>query len=291
VRLIDAWVNGVARRSVVAGQGTLAPPVVNREALNFADERGTDAGGQQAATFTYTLPSGRIWWWKADIDYGCIETQAEPATRAVTGGEGDNDAVAINAIITTHIFSLATSLHVSPHAEVGGGHLSLDRRTTFGDNARWLRNFLVLYANDPNRWRAEDIDAFNAPMIAELKPAGRTAFRAAIVKFDTKWNNPPQMTITDFVNELKTNVFKAAHFADPESDEQAAADDKRKGQPAHYQATNVEHVTDPTAAKQRIEMRRFDAQTGLEDLLDNIDALVTLATECRRPGLVALRNL
>jgi hypothetical protein len=295
VTVIDAWVAEVPRRKIFAGDGNLADPVVTRGALNFSTERTRknrpDGNGQKSAKFVYTLPSGAQWWWNADIDYGCIETQADPATRRTVGGEGGNDSEAINSIINTHIFSAASALGVNPHAEVGGGHLSLDRTTTFGDNARWLRNFLVLYANQPNKWKAEDVDAFNAPMITELTTAGRRAFRDTIREFDVAWGGNNPWTIDTLINKLTTNVFKASHFTEPETEAEEKANPKRKGQPAHYQATNVEHVTDLDVTKQRLEMRRFNAQTSLEDLLNNMDALASLAAASRKPGLVNMAGI
>ena len=190
--------------------------------------------------------------------------------------------------------------------------------TTFADNARWFRNFLVLYANDPTAAR-RDADKFNAVLITELTKAGRDEFKKVIGEYDERWkaihNPPPQQqqqpqpqqarvarqqqpkpewTLADLVDALKTRVFTAKHLPAPDADIAEASINKRKGQPAHYQSTNVEHML-VNKAKQgeidtrRFEMRRIDAPQGIEDLANDLDHLVGLAQACRAPGLIDLR--
>jgi hypothetical protein len=318
--LIERWA-GLLKNLPIIVKNPLPAPTPVPEPFNFAKERDSeghkDAPSQTAIKFVYTLPSGGQWWWRANIDYACIECQTDPITASLMVSSIGDDPAAIYQIISSHIFSVATdSLGLKPHAEIGGGHLTLDRMTTFADNARWFRNFLVLYANDPTAAR-RDADKFNAVLITELTKAGRDEFKKVIGDYDERWkaihNPPPQQPqpqpqqgkaarqqpkpewdLKDLVEALKTRVFTAKHLPAPEPDVAEASINKRKAQPAHYQSTNVEHML-VNKAKQneidtrRFEMRRFDAQQGIEDLANDLDYLVGLAQASRAPGLIDLR--
>jgi hypothetical protein len=290
VTVIDGFVDHVAGSEIWVGGQALAAPVVTREPLNFAaarrDNRAQDDEDQQAAKFTYRLPSGAAWWWKADVDYNCIETQAEPFTREAAEGQTGPDSGAISSIISQHIFGAADAARLRRDDTLGGGHLSIDRTTTFGHNARWLRNYLVIYANEHVSWKREDPDKFNAPMIVELKRAGRDAFKTVIREFDASLNGTRPMSLETLADNLKTRVFKTAHLPDPD---EPVERDPRAEQPEHYQATNVEHLADADQSKRRLEMRRFDSQDDLEDLLADMAKLVDLAKRARVDGLVPLR--
>ncbi|MGH9126956.1 MAG: hypothetical protein ACRDZ8_19840 [Acidimicrobiales bacterium] len=50
-------------------------------------------------------------------------------------------------------------------------------------------------------------------------------------------------------------------------------------------------MTTTKPGEQRIEMRRFDAQTSLDDLMANMSSLTDLVVASRRPGLVPLNPL
>jgi len=146
-----------------------------------------------------------------------------------------------------------------------------------------LRNFLVLYANDANSsWSSQDIDVFNAPMIKDLKPGGRNAFKAIIREFD----QGTIRTAENLANAMVTRVFKADFLPEPRNQDQEAANASRLRQPAHYQSTNLENFqNDGTGTGRRLEMRRFDAQKSLADLL----AIGNLLLASRQAGNVELR--
>ena len=282
VELIEIWVKEVDRL-----KKTYTLDISRSQLSGGADK------GAHGAKFTYTLPSGSTWWWNLDIDYACLETQAQPTTynQATGAWENNKDNSTINAIIRDHIFGAAQSIGVRSDAKIGGGHLSLDRATTFGDNARFFRNFLVLYVNEHIQWGQEDVDAVNAPMIADLTSDGKKAFKQEIVSFDTRYANPGPnpMSIDDIVRGLKDKVFIKKHFRQDPENEQAKK--KRNEQPAHYHATNVEHMTQQTPPKERrLEMRRFDAQTCIDDLQVDMEKLIDLVVRSRQPGLVPLDN-
>jgi hypothetical protein len=295
-RLIDLWRDKVLVKDLYAGDSTdpLATPTESDHDLNWkgvrAGSANPDRAEQRRRRFTYALPSGGTWWWQLDVDYQCIETQTDPATRAMMTAGTSADADVISTIIQGHIFDigLSGSLGLQTHATIGGGHITLDRRTAFGDNARWLRNYLVLYANDVNgAWSGQDLDVFNAPMIKDLKAGGKAAFKAVIREFD----QGVIRTADSLANAMVLRVFKADFLPDPQTADQRAANESRIRQPAHYQSTNLEKWADDggTGTGTRLEMRRFDAQASLNDLLANLDAIGRLLTASRQVGNVELR--
>ena len=123
-------------------------------------------------------------------------------------------------------------------------------------------------------------------MITELKGSGKAEFKKAITEFD---RNPATTTVEALIGTLRTKVFTLKNLPDPQTEDQTAANKERQNQPVHYQATNLEHVDDEDPAKRRLEMRRFDAQRNLEDLVNNMVALSELVRECRLPGLVPVK--
>lgn len=286
VRLIKSWADLVAGTRIVIDRSkdTMLPaPARSERPLNWADHRKpTDGAGDKCIRFTYTLPSRKTWWWQLNIDYQCIETQTDPATRALMTDRASPDGTAVATIINSHIFAIAAGqgIAVAPHATIGGGHITIDRATAFGDNARWLRNFLVLYSNDPGKWGAEDPDVFNAPMIRELKAPGPAKFKAVIGRFD----NGQITTAQDIVKALREDVFIAQHLPPPKTDDEVAANESRGAQAAHYQAINLENWDADDADGQRLEMRRFDAQTNLTELLRNVDAIIEMLLAARAVG-------
>ena len=155
MRLIQGWAAKVQETEVTTVTNKKVPwPVLSWVDLTSARERGNDGSTDKAAEFTYTFPDRSTWWWRINIDYSCLELQAKPTTFNQASGVEGRTTEMIQAILDTHIFELALrkmSLRTDPL--VGGGHLTIDRSTTFGNNARWIRNFLVLYANDAATWR------------------------------------------------------------------------------------------------------------------------------------------
>ena len=89
-------------------------------------------------------------------------------------------------------------------------------------------------------------------------------------------------------------MFSGTHLPEAGADISTTSVEKRRAQAPHYQATNVEHLEENKAKvgeidTRRLEMRRFDAQKGIEDLANDLDYLVGLAQECRAPGLIPLK--
>jgi hypothetical protein len=64
-----------------------------------------------------------------------------------------------------------------------------------------------------------------------------------------------------------------------------AADSACRVQPRHYQSVHPEHMAALNLAERRLEMQRFDAQRDPDDLRADVDKLMALIKESRKPGL------
>lgn len=257
---------------------------------NVASDEAVTVKGMAAHKFTFE----NGWWYIVSRDDGCIELQTQPMTQT----EGYRDRITQAALEL--IFEIAASDKLTlTHTEanrargwqdqrlrtdplIGGGHLSMDRATTFGNHARAFRNYLVLYVNNHNFWKGFDDDEVNAPMVTELPRAFRREFVAIIGEFDAAYTDPnqPDWTIDQLATAIQARVYKYARQSN------------QIGSDEHYQAINLEHLNDPTPAKQRMEMRRFRAQTDFNDFMAQIGQLMGLRDEARdftdNGGLVPL---
>lgn len=241
--------------------------------------------------YRFTFRNG--WWYVVSRDHGCLEMQTKPL------GESETyDTVMKNQIKLIFEIAVSDDLKLSveearrggsfqdenlaTHRDIGGGHLSMDSKTTFGRHARAFRNYLVLYVNNHHYWGQYDDDALNAPMITELPRQFRQAFAQLIQDFDTAYTNPnvPDMTIETLATRLETEVYRFVK------------QNEQIGQEKHFQAINVEHLSERDPNKRRIEMRRFRAQTGFDDFLNQLRDLTRLRDEARdysqHGGLVPL---
>lgn len=221
------------------------------------------------------------WTVNFDLDPNCIELQAEPVPYAFY----DRHKEMINTL-----FFRRESCTPDPRWEVGGGgHISIDLATAFGNNLHCFRNFLVLYANavkgDESRYAIlrKSGDAGNAPFLHEI---GRLpAFGEVMQTFDKM----PGALIGELVHVINTKVYTVI---DPHID---SPDVKKEDYP-HYQAVNLEHINTGAldhrtpAGEQRVEMRRFDAQCCVEELLDELRCLFDLLEESRSGKKYSMDN-
>ena len=214
------------------------------------------------------------WTVNFDLDPNCIELQAEPVPYAFY----DRYKEIINAL-----FFRRESCMPDPRWDVGGGgHISIDLATAFGNNLQCFRNFLVLYADavkgdDPqynNLKLSEDI--VNAPFMHE------TGVLPAFIKVINALDQPAPMisTIGQLAHEINTKVYTkiGGTIDDPKL--------KPTDYP-HYQALNLEHINidarDYTTQphEQRVEIRRLEAQRCVQELLDELQVLFGLLEESR----------
>ncbi len=211
------------------------------------------------------------WCVNFDLDPMCIELQADPVTYQFYE--------TYEEVIQDLIFGKTTCIP-EPRCDVGGGgHISLDLATAFENNPQYLRNFLVLYeamSNDEENEgsilrRSQDI--VNAPYMYEIGERG--AFIDVIGEF----NRLPsaEATMDWLVGEINKRVYTERHEGLPLAE-------APEGDEPHYQAVNLEHVLSNTPLEQRrVEMRRFDAQQNVRELLTELDALYDLLYLSREP--------
>lgn len=203
-----------------------------------------------------------------DLDPNCIELQTDPVTAEFYQRH--------YAIIQKLIFEMPEWRPDTDWKTGGGGHISLDLETAFENNPQYLRNFLVLYAaavmgSDPRYktlWASED--KVNAPFMHEIGELEK--FISVIGKFDQL--PPDQANIEWLVDKINKEVYREMHnelnqMAIPETDA------------PHYQAVNLEHIINTPSAEQRVEMRRFNAQEKVDDLLTELRDLFGLLEQSR----------
>ena len=228
--------------------------------------------------------------WKVnfDLDPVCIELQTQPMPYQFFQDYG----FFIDELLFHHIGEYGLTADKDP-ATGGGGHISLDARTAFSENATYLRNFLVLYSCEAQREVSKvslteeqkiqleksflteeqrqlliaSQDIVNAPFLFE-RVNEWVPFQNFVSAFDTG----APMSIAQFVQGMHNNVYKNVTNELEHLLGKVTAEDKQ-----HYQAVNLEHIVD----QGRIEMRRFDAQKNVGELLDQLDVLFEILLMAR----------
>ena len=214
----------------------------------------------------------QTWIVNFDLDPNCIELQTQPVTFEFYDRYRD----IINAL-----FFRRESCPPDPRWQVGGGgHISLDLETAFNHNLRWFMNFLVLYADavrgDDYRYEAlrSSEDVGNAPFLHEIGEL--TAFSKVINAFEKM----PGATIGELAHVINTDVYTRI-------DEHIDGSGVTREDYPHYQAVNLEHINTGVSDhrtpvnEQRVEMRRFDAQRNVDELLGELRCLYELLEESR----------
>lgn len=230
--------------------------------------------------------------WKVnfDLDPVCIELQTQPMPYQFFQDYG----FCIYELLFHHISDYGLTADKDP-ATGGGGHISLDARTAFSENATYLRNFLVLYSCEAKREALKDsltekqkrqlaesflterqrkllvasTDMENAPFLFE--PINEwVPFQNFISEFDRR-----PMDLTRFVQGMHERVY--IHVTDKLERILGGANKVTAEDKQHYQAVNLEHI----GAQGRIELRRFDAQQSIDELLEQLDALFEILLMAR----------
>ena len=230
--------------------------------------------------------------WKVnfDLDPSCIEIQTQPMPYQFFR----HYRCCIYELLFHHISDYGLTADKDP-ATGGGGHISLDARTAFSENATYLRNFLVLYSCEAKREALKDsltekqkrqlaesflterqrkllvasTDMENAPFLFE--PINEwVPFQNFIAEFDRR-----PMDLTRFVQGMHERVY--IHVTDKLERILGGANKVTAEDKQHYQAVNLEHIGD----QGRIELRRFDAQQSIDELLEQLDALFEILLMAR----------
>lgn len=230
--------------------------------------------------------------WKVnfDLDPVCIELQTQPMPYWFFQQYG----FCVHELLFQHISKYGLVADKSL-ATGGGGHISLDAAAAFSGNAVYLRNFLVLYTCEAKKEAFKDSlteeqkeqlaksflterqrqlliasqDMTNAPFLFE--PIDEwLPFQNLVSELDRR-----PMDITQFVKGMNEKVY--INVTDELERLLGGAGKVTAEDGQHYQAVNLEHVSD----QGRIEMRRFDAQESINELLEQLDVLFEILQMAR----------
>lgn len=311
-KCIEAWTAAAATTGGITGNPTIV----------VSDWHGK-ATFAKRVTYTFRNPDWS-WHWTADIDQACYETQTAPTTIASLRGQG-----AIRQIIDQHIFGLArqvrlvnlpkpkkgseaepvpVGLHPDQSSRGGGGHLTFDVDTAFGDDNGRVSADLVLTTLLELQENAESLaDRFRRgtdrrPLVQTTKVGGTdtepvphdTTNAPSLALQNFKNPGPDQSTpleeYSELVNRLRDDVLKGnatdlVHIhgrlrdfnrtlTNPTVTDTATKEHtEHPDNISHYQAINVERLHEG-AGNRRIEVRDLPAQLNTAKLSQDIDALL-----------------
>lgn len=222
------------------------------------------------------------WTINFDLDPNCIEIQAQPATY---------DFYSRYNLIIGELLFYGKSCSPYPDAKMGGGgHISLDLATAFENNPQYLKNFLVLYAVLGNNAKCSNMilrkcqDVMNAPFMNEIDELND--FIRVITEFNRL--TPAEATMERLVHDINTQVYTKAHDSLREMNVPAT-------HYPHYQAVNLENVivqnpTPERMAQRRVELRRFEAQENIDELLQELNEVYSLLEKSKPINKLGLDN-
>jgi hypothetical protein len=211
-----------------------------------------------------------VWWYQTNVDNSCLELQMAPTTL----GEFNDGLISRWA---QSIFDVAQQLKLLSGAKsMGGGHLSMDRASTFGDSAVVFTRMVQVYNTRARKggihqgYRDDD-----APFIHEMEYAkgGKLAgeYEALMHRVEEATLDPSaSLSVKDVRDKLWALLTRAKPYR------------PKLNNHARYTALNIEPVTDAEPAKQRVEFRRFQGQTGMDELCSQLAELLDLVDEARK---------
>lgn len=208
------------------------------------------------------------WWVNFDLDPFCIELQTEPVTYDFYSR--------YHYVIDKCFFNFDGTKCIPDKNEKtgGGGHISLDVETAFLNEADYLKNFLVLYTyrakqeskkQESKAKLIESKDDWNAPFMYEI--GEHLAFLELLKKYHTLARE--NATIEWLVENINKKVYAQLH-------DELIKQQVPPNHAPHYQAVNLEHAISSSSSKGRVEIRRYEAQINIQELLDELDELYDL---------------
>lgn len=201
-----------------------------------------------------------------DLDPNCIEVQASPVP--YTFYERYKD------IIEFFLFQRKSCKpEVNPDIG-GGGHISLGFAEAFQGEPYYLLNFIKMYNDSTALTSVKNShlltccsDVINAPFLYEIQE--EESFQQLVRTFNSLPKE--QAVMQEFVRRMCSKVYTKVY------DTSISIKDA-----AHYQAINLEHLDSNTPeSEKRVEMRRFNAQTNITELLQELDGLYELIQSTR----------
>ncbi len=212
------------------------------------------------------------WWYQTNIDNACLELQMAPTTLAeFAGGQISKWAGSI--------FEIAGRLGLqSGAAGKGGGHLSMDRASTFGDSTILFARLVHIYNDRAKKGGIHaaytDPDAPFLPDMDKKGGGGKLAgeYDELMKRVNESMLDPAAAMSVDEVRDHLWNLLKKAKPLK-----------EKLNNAGRYTALNIEPVTDEEdPGKQRVEFRRFQGQTSMDELCAQLAELLSLVEEARR---------
>ena len=216
----------------------------------------------------YDTQKGKADTWSVnfDLDPFCIELQTQPVTYDFYSR--------YMPLINQCFFARETCKPDKNETTGGGGHISLDVETAFLNEADYLKNFLVLYTyrakqeskkQESEAKLIESKDDWNAPFMYEI--GEHLAFLELLKKYHTLARE--NATIEWLVENINKKVYTKLH---DKLIEQGVIPQNAP----HYQAVNLEHALSDSASQRRVEIRRYEAQENIRELLEELNELYQL---------------
>jgi Domain of unknown function (DUF4157) len=258
--------------------------VLGHELPNLKVEKkpATGTKSAKAVTFVYTSAKGDFEWdWTLDLDEGCLETQTKPTTVA-----GLKEHTVQN-ILDQHVFGAADQLGLKADTTTsgGGGHISVDATTAFGGSAELFTETVRTLEEGYEEWRAYlgerdrgQTDKTNAQWLNDLphSEVQRITGLLADVKNDALAGRADVASAAVRLRDQIKSLPVSAQAA-PERQDHIAEERNR----AHYQAVNIEHMSDENEGSRRVELRDVPAQRGTKDLQSDLDEITRQFSDAR----------
>ncbi len=224
-----------------------------------------------------------VWYWVLDMDDGCLETQTRPTSYRGLAKKN------VGTIIDQHIFGVAGSLGLAPHADIGGGHLSLDVRTMVGSSGLLLVSLLENLETQAGLWQKffQDPDSVNAPWMSELLLGEETGVGPYLETLRELGDRVEKgnLDIGGAVGRLRA-LSESMENPEVTKISKQGKEGKKYAQnvnsaPEHYRAVNTEHL-DSGGGGARLELRRIKAQEGYGQLMEQIEFVLKLIDDSRK---------
>ena len=225
---------------------------------------------------TVELPRSRVnFTVTISIDNNCIELQTTPISYEIYKLNID--------FINRLIFESAKNAGLEPATDKtvdgktvygGGGHISLDSQSAFAGDVYVLHEFIQQYTQEALKQVSKKggLFSYNDAVNSPLMDIG--ALNGFLESQGKKIGDITD--IEEYLNLLKTfytEVTITSHKL--KNDERI----KEPGDISHYQAVNVDDFLGGAGRRGRIEMRNFDAQTDINLLLKQVDALYQILAQ------------
>ena len=251
------------------------------EKTNGQKKHSSEYYNAEKITFTFCAERRDSVKWSInfDLDPMCIELQTDPASYLFYFERQE--------ILDCCIFKGTSYKPLISEKGGGGGHISLDFETAFLNDPYYLKNFLVLYAyavanGQKNLIQCKDRD--NAPFMHENGCDEIDEF----IKVIREFNQLPKEEAT--VDKLVQAINKRVYVSMSEVVKRQLRESQKGGMEdkelirlaPHYQAVNLEHIgSGCNETKWRVEMRRFEAQNDIGELLTELEALYEILQKSR----------